>query len=88
MYGNIEMTFVKNRWLVTDVDFLSEEENVSFEEFRVQDEAALEQSEGDAIAAAEILRKKYDWIPTSQAMHAARIEYETIAAKRARGELY
>ncbi len=88
MYGNVELTFVKNRWLVTDVDLLSEEESVSFEEFKAQDEAALERSEGDAIVAAEILREKYDWIPTSQAMHAARIEYETIAEKRARGEWY
>lgn len=87
-YGNVELTFVKNRWLVTDLDFSSEEENVSFEEFNADEEKALEQCEGDVIAAAEILRKKYEWIPTSQAMHAARIEYETTAAKRARGELY
>lgn len=88
IYGNVELTFVKNRWLVTDSDLLSESENISFEEFNAQKKDALEQCGGDAIAAAEILRKKYDWIPTSQAMHDARIEYETTAAKRARGELY
>lgn len=88
IYGNVELTFVKNRWLVTDSDLLSESENISFEEFNAQEKDALEQCGGDAIAAAEILREKYDWIPTSQAMHDARIEYETTAAKRARGELY
>ncbi len=88
IYGNVEMTFVKNRWLVTDSDFLSEGESVSFEEFKAQEKAALEQCGDDAIAAAEILREKYDWIPTSQAMHDARIEYETTAEKRTRGELY
>lgn len=88
IYGNVELTFVKNRWLVTDSDLLSESENISFEEFNAQKKDALEQCGGDAIAAAEILREKYDWIPTSQAMHDARIEYETTAAKRVRGELY
>lgn len=87
-WGTVETTFVKNRWLLTEANLNSEENKISMREFEAERKSALEQSGGDAIAAAEILREKYEWIPTQAAMHNAQIEYETQFERRLRGELY
>lgn len=86
--GTVEATFLKDRWLVTDVNIESEEKLYSIEEFSKDRKAAIEQQSGDSILAAQMLREKYAWIPTDKALYNARIEDETIAAKRARGEVY
>ncbi|MDE5581774.1 MAG: hypothetical protein K2I95_10205 [Treponemataceae bacterium] len=87
-WGTAETTFVKNRWLLTEANLNSEENKIPMQEFEAERKTALEQSGGDAILAAEILREKYEWIPTQAAMHNAQIEYETQFEKRIRGELY
>ena len=84
----METAFVKNRWLLTEANLNSEENKIPMQEFEAERKSAFEQSGGDAIAAAEILREKYEWIPTQAAMHNAQIEYETQFERRLRGELY
>ena len=86
-WGTAETTFVKDRWLLSDVNLKMNEDKIPIQEFEAAQNHAFEIG-GNPIAAAEILRKKYEWIPTQSAMHNAQIEYETQSAKRARGELY
>ena len=75
--GSASLTFKKNRWLVTGIDIGGQEKTYPLKEFLADREAALETAQGDALEAAKILRKKYEWIPSDREMAAARIECET-----------
>ncbi len=75
--GTIALTFSKKRWLVTGLDLKSQESFCSLQEFLADREAALNECDGDALAAARKLKEKYEWIPSDKEMAAARIECET-----------
>lgn len=75
--GSVELTFVKNRWLVTGLDLKSQEEICPLKEFLADRDAALEAEHGDGLLAARKLKEKYQWIPNDREMTAARIECET-----------
>ncbi len=75
--GSVELTFIKNRWLVTGFDLSSASEEWSAKLFEDDYRTAIAETGGDSISAARILSSKYDWIPTDKEMHSARIEDET-----------
>lgn len=79
--GQVGLTFVKNRWLVTalNTERVSESET-PFAEFEADYEAALSEA-GESVQAVALLRAKYGWLPTEKAMHAARAEDEASRAR-------
>lgn len=71
----ITLTYVKDRWLITNIECNSERLPVDCDAFISDYLSQLKESENNVSAAVKNLRSKYYWLPTDQAMKA---EYDKI----------
>ena len=74
----ITLTYIKNRWLVTDLVQDGKDLKVDCQAFKQDYFQALRQNDGDVIKATDSLRSKYEWLPEKDAMQREkeRIDYE------------
>ncbi len=66
--GTITLTYVKNRWIISDFNYDYIPLNVDCEAFKTDYFAAVKECEGDPIKATDSLRGKYEWLPEHDAM--------------------
>ena len=66
--STITLTFIKNRWIITDLTTDSEDLHVDCNAFKQAYFAAILDNENDAIKAIESLRGKYVWLPSKAAV--------------------
>jgi len=74
----VSLTYKKDRWVISDLDTITEELTVDCEAFKNAYFAQLKEENMDQIKAVQALRKQYQWLPTQAAMETekARIIYE------------
>ncbi len=66
--GTISLTYKKNRWVITDLNVQNTQINVDCAKFKSDYFEALNKTEGNAIAAAELLRETYFWLPDNETL--------------------
>ena len=74
--STMTLTFKKNRWVITDIDFNSTNLKVDCDAFKKDYFAALEKSGGEVIPAVDSLRAKYPWLPEKDAMQREKEQIE------------
>ena len=62
------LTYIKNRWIITDIHGESTEIPVDMQTFRKDIETAGAASGGDTVKTLRRLRSRYPWLPTEAAM--------------------
>jgi len=66
--ATITLTYVKNRWILTNLVSESKDLNVDSNSFKMEYYSILEQTNNDVLEAVNILRKKYNWLPSKTVM--------------------
>lgn len=76
--GTITLTYKKNRWLVTELNYNYNAVPADCDAFKTDYFKAVRETEGDIIKASDSLRDKYPWLPETDALQRekARIDYE------------
>lgn len=67
-HSTFTLTFMKERWIITDIITESEIMDVDCNEFKSDYFKALSEFNNNQLEAVESLRDKYIWLPTSYAM--------------------
>ena len=62
------LTYTNQKWLITDISTKQEIVPVNTEEFKTDYFTTLSQNENDIITATELLKDKYQWLPTNETM--------------------
>ena len=76
--ATVTLTFKKNRWIITDLQYDGKDIAVDCEAFKRDYFAALEKNNGEVIPAVDSLRGKYEWLPEKDAMQREkdRLDYQ------------
>lgn len=72
----VNLVFKKNRWLIKSTDTVQEENKISKTEFYTDYSKAMKDSSDDAKKAAELLRAKYEWVPSQSELEEAAADIE------------
>ncbi len=68
---SVKVVFQKDRWLVSDIQVEVEEQKIDFSTFLADIEDAKTESLSDVFKVAEILRQKYNFIPSDRELEDA-----------------
>lgn len=68
IHETFTLTFINDKWLITDIETQSTTLNVNCEKFQSDYFAALAEHNGNQIDAVESLKNLYEWLPTKYAM--------------------
>ena len=66
--GTVTLTWLKNRWILTDIDVEAEPLPFDSTEFKSEYWSSLKNSDNDVVKAVEKLRFRYPWIPSRAVM--------------------
>lgn len=66
--GTVTLSWMKNRWILTDINVEAEQLPFDSTEFKAEYWHVLKASDGDVVKAAEQLRFRYPWIPSRAVM--------------------
>lgn len=66
--GTVTLSWVKNRWILTDIDVKAEALPFDTSEFKSEYWTALKACDNDVVTAAQQLRFRYPWIPSRPVM--------------------
>lgn len=72
----VNLVFKKNRWLIKSTDTVQEENKISKTEFYTDYSKAMKDSSDNAKKAAELLRTKYEWVPSQSELEEAAADIE------------
>ncbi|MCR5253312.1 MAG: hypothetical protein K6C98_06325 [Treponema sp.] len=68
--GNVELSWIKNRWILTDINIEASPFSFSTEEFLKDYKETIKKNDGDIVKAAGQLRMRYPWVPEDQVLQA------------------
>ncbi|SEQ36571.1 hypothetical protein SAMN04487977_10417 [Treponema bryantii] len=74
--STVTLTFKKNRWIITDIQYDGKNLGVDCDAFKKDYFAALEKTNGEVIPAVDSLRSKYEWLPEKDAMQREKEQIE------------
>ncbi|BDC92851.1 hypothetical protein [Treponema bryantii] len=74
--STVTLTFKKNRWIITDIQYDGKNLGVDCNAFKKDYFAALEKTNGEVIPAVDSLRSKYEWLPEKDAMQREKEQIE------------
>ncbi len=74
--STVTLTFKKNRWIITDIQYDGKNLGVDCDVFKKDYFAALEKTNGEVIPAVDSLRNKYEWLPEKDAMQREKEQIE------------